>query len=447
MLKMKPTTYLATVTTLLCAPLFAEAAAGFATVDLAKTTGAAQFKASGFIYGWPDNSTSASNAIADSLVKEIKFNVNRAGGAQISAPGWAKGGYSGYIGRFNSTLSNYRTTRKYNGDFILLVHDLWGADGGNVGKFPGDNGNWAEMEAFIKQLCKDIKANSMLDGLVLDLWNEPDLTMFWGRSWNQFLDYSVRSYRLFKSELPTTNISGPSMAHSAGRDDKNWQAWASSMAGNKTIPDIYSWHQIGSWERQPDSTIPDLAYLKKTYGLPDRPIDINEYASKDEQNPANSVFYIAQLERYNLRGLRSNWGGGSALHDFMADLVFKGTSGYQTNGEWQLYKYYAGMNGDRLATTGSTDYRFDVFGTKDGGVAKIIAGTRTVKAQYEIRVSGLTGLGLPASGMVSVKTLRFDWSGSKGQVGAPVSLGSKNMSYTNNAVRHSIFQCIKQVWC
>ncbi|KAF2729236.1 glycoside hydrolase [Polyplosphaeria fusca] len=412
-----------------------DAASGYATVDLSKTTGTAQFKASGFIYGWPDNGTSASTAIASNLVTDIKFNSNRAGGAQISAPGWAKKGYDGYIGRFNSALSNYRTTRKYGGDFLLLVHDLWGADGGNVGKFPGDNGNWSEMEAFLTQLCKDIKANNMLDGLVLDLWNEPDLTMFWAKSWDQFLGYSVRSYKIFKQNLPGTLISGPSMAHSANKNDKNWQAWAQAVSSNNTIPDIYSWHQIGAWEREPDSTMPDLNSLQKTYSLPSRPIDINEYASKDEQNPACTAFYIAQLERNNMRGLRSNWGGGAALHDSMANLVFRasgGTGGYVPNGEWWLYKYYAGMTGEKLATTGAKDRRFDVFATREEGVVKLIAGTRSVKAQYEVRISGLTALGLGKSGKVSVKTLRFDWSGDRGQVGGPVEVGVKDVAYEND---------------
>ena len=131
----------------------------------------------------------------------IKFHASRAGGAQIPALGWAGGGYNEYIGRFNSTLSNYRTTRKYGGDFILLPHDLWGADGGqsSESKFPGDNGNWTEMEVFFGQLVNDLKDNDMLEGLAVDLWNEPDLTSFWNRTWDQYLEYYVRAHRFIRS--------------------------------------------------------------------------------------------------------------------------------------------------------------------------------------------------------------------------------------------------------
>lgn len=102
---------------------------GTATVDISQTHGLATFLGSGFIYGWPDNGTSASTLIPDYLVTGISFNANRAGGAQLPVGGWATGGLSGYTERFQSALSNYRTTQKYGGEFILLPHDLWGADG------------------------------------------------------------------------------------------------------------------------------------------------------------------------------------------------------------------------------------------------------------------------------------------------------------------------------
>ena len=177
-----------------------QSSSGTATVNLAVTRGQANNLGSGFIYGWPDNGTSIDNAIPDYLVTGFKFNANRAGGAQISAPGWATGGYEGYIGRFNSALSNYRTTRKYGGEFILLPHDLWGADGGatSTTPFPGDNGNWTNMEAFWKQVMADLKANRMLDSLIIDLWNEPDGSGFWARSWGQYLEYWSRATKLVR---------------------------------------------------------------------------------------------------------------------------------------------------------------------------------------------------------------------------------------------------------
>ncbi|PVI04239.1 glycoside hydrolase family 39 protein [Periconia macrospinosa] len=410
--------------TLLDAASIRRAAKGVATVDLSKTTGPAKFLASGWIYGFPDNGVEADTSIPTNYIADIKFGSSRAGGAQTPSRGWVNGGYNSYLPRFKSTLSNYRTTRKYNGDFILLVHDLWGADGSSIPRFPGDNGNWTETDAFLTQLAKDIKANNMLDGLVLDLWNEPDIDIFWAPNYPS----------PYRKNLPSTIISGPSAAHPPSTDSNTWQTWVSTIASKNAIPDIYSWHQIGDWSRQPDATIPDFNTLRSSQKLPERPIDINEYAAKEEQNPGNSVYYIAQLERYNLRGLRANWGSGSGLHDSLADLVFKKSgAGYRPNGEWQLYKYYAGMTGERVATKATADSRFDVFATKSAdGLVKVIAGTRSVKGQYDIQVKGLTG------SSVSVATYRFDWAGPAGEVGSPVALGSRTVNVSGGLVTISV---------
>lgn len=209
------------------------------------------------------------------------------------------------------------------------------------------------------------------------------------------------------------------------------------VAANDAIPDIYSWHQIGEWQREPDRTVADFKTLQSTYNLPDRPIDLNEYAWPSEQNPANGAWYLAQLERHNLRGLRANWGGGSDLHNYMADLLFKDASGvYKPNGEWQVYKYYAQMTGERVATTASADRTFDVFATVENNSIKILAGTRTVQKNYEIKVSGLSKLGLPSDGSVQVRTLRFDWAGTKAEIGEPVDLGVTTLSSASDSVSY-----------
>ncbi|TLD07799.1 hypothetical protein PgNI_11113 [Pyricularia grisea] len=414
--------------------------AGTATVNLTTSIGHAKCLGSGFIYGWPDNGTSVDTSIPDYLAQGIRFNSTRAGGAQIAARGWA-GGFDGYKERFNSALSNYRTTRKYGGDFILLPHDLWGADSvqSSGTAFPGDNGNWTDAYLFLDQLVADLKANDMLEGLVIDIWNEPDGSSFWARSWQQYLDYYVKAHNYIKTQLPRTLISGPSMANAPTLTDDKWNSWMSTVVGNATIPNIWSWHQISS-TRDLDLVVPDFYTLLYNHNLPERPIDINEYAWPSEQTPAHSVFYISQLERHNLRGLRANWGSGTALHDNMADLVFHNTttSSYSPNGEWYLYKYYADMVGERVDTAASADAKSDVFAVVDGGVAKILTGTRSVQGTYEVVVSGLTRLGLPKDGTVQVHTRRFDWAGAKVDVGGPVDLGNTTMNYSSDTLTISV---------
>ena len=180
--------------------------------------------------------------------------------------------------------------------------------------------------------------------------------------------------------------------------------------------------------------MPDFNKMRATYSLPEKPIDINEYAWSTEQNPANSVYYISQLERYNMRGLRSNWGSGSGLHDFMGSMIAKSNGKYVPNGDWQLYKYYANMTGERLATTASTNPQFDVFAVKEKSVLKIIAGTRSLQRDSAISITGLDKLGFPSSGSISVRSYRFDWKGAQGQVGDPVNMGATTRTYSSGNV-------------
>ena len=99
-----------------------------------------------------------------------------------------------------SALSNYQTTRKYNGTFIFLLHDLWGADTtqNSTAPYPGDNGDWSYYDAFLTQWINDMKANGAMTGLVIDIWNEPDGTNFWNRPQAQWIQMWGRAYYRLK---------------------------------------------------------------------------------------------------------------------------------------------------------------------------------------------------------------------------------------------------------
>ena len=172
---------------------------GTASVQLDQTTGPAAQLGSGFLYGIPNNGTSASTAIPDHFYTEMGFRGTRAGGSQLSDGGWVSGGREAYERRFNSTLSTYRTARKYKGYFILIASDLWGADGGqDDALYPGDDGNFTETDAFFDQLIADMRAHSLVDGVIIDLWNEPDYPLFWNRTWEQYLDYWTHSHHYLR---------------------------------------------------------------------------------------------------------------------------------------------------------------------------------------------------------------------------------------------------------
>ncbi|KAH7379554.1 glycoside hydrolase superfamily [Pyrenochaeta sp. MPI-SDFR-AT-0127] len=420
------------------AATLARRAVGTATVSLASPSGTPSQLASGFIYGIPDNGTSVSTAIPDNFYRDFGFKACRAGGAQLGVPnrGWAYGEQE-YVGRWASTLSNYRTSRKFGAEFIVLVHDLWGADGldANGLPYPGDNGDWSLYERFTDRLISDMQSNGMIDGVILDIWNEPDGTNFWNRPYTQYLDYYVRAHNKFRARLSGMRVSGPSLAGHPSTTNPFWTQWFARISQQNTIPDIYSWHSLSN-EADPQRDLVTFNNFRAQYNTPVRPIDINEYGTPSEQSAATSVWYMARFERTNIRGLRANWASASDLHDYMANVLGKNGQTYFPNGDYQAYKYYAAMSGTRVATSGSADNLFDVFATKGTGIGsvKILAGNRRNLNTYDITITGLTSVGLPASGTVKIRTRRFNWTGQYQPVTTVSDLGIVEHSYTNNAV-------------
>jgi hypothetical protein len=185
-----------------------------------------------------------------------------------------------------------------------------------------------------------------------------------------------------------------------------------------------------------------------TYGVPQRPTNINEYASKEEQIPAGAAWWISRLERYNAIGLRGNWLSGNQLHDLMANLLTKSeptnyaATDYMPAPEYTVYQYYnTNMTGVRMQTTGSGNANFDVYATaQPNDKVRILAGTQVATGQWSIDVQNMTKIGLPSAGTVSVHTLSFPGQGTYTAVYAPTDLGTTIYTYSNNVLTIPINQ-------
>jgi hypothetical protein len=64
--------------------------------------------------------------------------------------------------------------------------------------WPGDDGQWDDYEKFVRQLLSDLKANNALGGMVWDIWNEPDISIFWERSTQQWIDLYIRTHKIIR---------------------------------------------------------------------------------------------------------------------------------------------------------------------------------------------------------------------------------------------------------
>ncbi|KAF2149125.1 glycoside hydrolase family 39 protein [Myriangium duriaei CBS 260.36] len=420
-----------------------------AKVDLSTNLGSPKHLASGFIYGIPDTA----NQIPDHFYQNIGFNYARAGGAQLGSParGWIWGEYQG---RLQSTLSNYRTARKYGAAFILLPHDIWGTDQANSSTvWPGDNGNWADWDKYVKQLMADLKANNALQGLVWDIWNEPEGSFFWQRSQQQWLDLYVRTHKLIRANTAfnAVQISGPTLASPPDPNSNWWTNWCSQAKGNNTIPDQYAYHLeagINNVDDDPQTANTNLNGLLSRFGLPQRTVNVNEYAVQAEQVPSGAAWWISRLERYSMIGLRGNWLSGTELHDLMANLVTKSnpsnyaSKDYSPAPEYPVYQYYnLNMTGHRVASTGSPDRQLDAYAVVGSDKVRILVGVRVATGIWELEIDNLSSIGLPASGSITVQTYAFPGGANVFSVApATQNQGTYTHTYSGNSLSFPIYQ-------
>ncbi|MEV1250093.1 ricin-type beta-trefoil lectin domain protein [Nonomuraea sp. NPDC049750] len=383
------------------------------TVDFSAGGGSPTYRASGWIYGMTENAS----APPDRFYTDVKFRYMRAGGAQLDSPGgWVSGKYDR---RWNSTRAQLLRTRSLGGEFILLVHDLWGADGYPISRFPGDNGDWTDYDNFLTRLINDVRATGAT--VQWDLWNEPNITLFWNRSQSQYFEMWRRAYQRIRAAFPTHLIVGPSCACVPSTTNPFWVQYLDYVKANNVVPDIISWHAL------PGDPVANVAAADTTLnsrGIPHpRPYQINEYGASNEQNPGDGSWYIARLERAGADGLRANWAGGGNLHNDLGNLLVRNSAGeYQPKGEWWVYRFYGSQTGQIVSVTPSSSY--DAFATKAAGTAKILVGggSTTGNITVNLRRLDITS-GIVQNNQVRVVAERIPYNGG-GAVQRPVTVQS-----------------------
>ena len=240
-------------------------------------------------------------------------------------------------------------------------------------------------------------------------------------------------------------IVGPSFSSQPNSGNSWWTGWLQTVTSSNTIPDQYTWHDEPG-DVQVD--VANLANLLKQYGAPTRPVNLNEYATFDEQVPSGAAWWMSRLERANAHGLRGNWLSGCHLHDFMASLLGKtdtnsctSSAGYYGNGEFQVYKYYnQQMVGVRAQTTGTGDGIMDVYATIASDKVRTLAGVRLKTGTWYITIKGLTSVGLPASGTLNIQTYGFEDKGHFGRLDGSSNRGVFGHAYSGNSVTFPVYQ-------
>ncbi|MCF4120194.1 RICIN domain-containing protein [Antribacter sp. KLBMP9083] len=419
----------AAVATVLVPLVPAQAADTSVTVDFSVAGGAPTYRASGMIYGL----TVDGSQPPDHFFTDIKWHFERAGGAQLNGGGYATS-LAEYQTRWNATLAQYKRTKALGGTFVILPHDLWGADGTTNTGFPGDNGNWTQFDNFVNQLISDVKANNMT--VEWDLWNEPDLGGFWGRSQSQYLQMWSRFHAAVRADLPGQLIVGPSMANPPNSSNTWWTTYLNHVKANNVAPDIYSWHAI---PHDPVQAVSDANSTIAAAGLTNtRPYQINEYGGREHQNPGGGGWFISRLERAGADGMRANWGWGPNLHDYAASLLTKDSSGqYLPLGEWFVYRYYGSQTGNIVNLTPGTNT--DGVATKDNSArnAKILLGSNGNTGNVTVSLNRLDTTSVVENSRVRAIVQRIPYNGG-GAVTGPVTVSDQTLTVSGNSASVSV---------
>lgn len=94
------------------------------------------------------------------------------------------------------------------------------------------------------------------------------------------------------------------------------------------------------------------------------------------------------------------------------------------------------MTGHRVGTTASGDEVLDTYATVDPSsrTVRVLAGLRENPGYYYITIDGLSSLGLPASGSLSIQTYQFANNGHWGEIDNLNNLGVYAHAYSGGSV-------------
>ncbi len=336
-----------------CTPPTPPAAKDAVTLDMAVTGGAPTYLASGFIYGLSEDGTQPPT----SLLTDIKVKGLRAGRGVVEGCG-----AQSWITHFGVMKAYYARAKAIGATLLLLVSD----DYGYSCPIPGNGGDWTGFTTFMSQLIDSAKANGMTGPDVRwELWNEPDLNIFWTGTQAQWLATWTHAYQQVRAAIPGAIIEGPSLATGPGGAWMN--AFLDYAQTNNVIPDYFTWHEEGGGA----DPVADLATI--TQGLASRGItefkgfDVNEYGTQAEQNPGHSAWFLARFDRTGMQGLRGNWANGTEFFSNLGDLV---ASNWQPNSQYWIYQRYADQTGLRINTTAGS--QVDAVAYADASAAKAI---------------------------------------------------------------------------
>jgi len=298
----------------------AQAAASQLTVDLATSTGALRYGATGFLYGLGDegipNETMLAALKPQVTAQKAPDGLQHPNGDALKiAPMFKRAG-----GR----------------DIQIYMQDVYQ-------QWPYDNLGIADYVAKVDTMVRKVVADPYRSSYVYVPFNEPDGIWYSGNLAGLEADWKT-VFQKIRSIDSTARIAGPNFSSYRSADLRSFLTYAKA---NGVLPDVMTWHELGNdfftgWQDHYN----DYRSIESSVGISARPITINEYgrSSGDLGVPGNLVQFVAKFEASKVDGCLAYWTTAGGLNDLV-------THNNQATGGWWLYKWYGELTGNTVAVT------------------------------------------------------------------------------------------------
>jgi hypothetical protein len=414
-------------------PVRSAAAAESLSVNLAAVTGPATGVGEGFLYGVSQDGTQP----PDQNLQPLGITAFR-GGGHVSR-GWIGDGFqngSGTQADVNTVITQARrlTQSPYHAQYQVIVSDIFGADAGQPSNtvYPCTNGNCSNWVTYLDTVVGALQATGLK--FAYDIWNEPDLSIFWGPGFNttQYFQMWDTAFREIRRIAPGATIVGPSLAFTPQRNNGEWQTWLAHVKAAGTVPDMITNHDEGDVD-DPVTVAQAINSDLAAAGLPRIPLSANEYQPADRQTTGVTAWYLARFAQSGYtNAMRGNW--VCCLNPNLAGVLTQVNGSWQPNGHWWAMRAYADMTGSLVSTSGQVGSTA-ISAAEDSSAKRsvaIIGDSNGFTGAASVTYTGLAAVPwLASNGSVNVTVDRIP---DQYPLGAPQVVFNQNVSVASGSI-------------
>ena len=282
-------------------------------------------------------------------------------------------------------------------------------------RFPGDNGNWTDYDNFLTRLFNDVRAAGLT--VQWDIWNEPNITLFWNRPQAQYFELWRRTYQRIRAAFPTHAHRRARAAPACRRPAAGGRSTWTSCKANNVVPDIVSWHSL------PGDPVANVATANTTLdsrgiaapaAVPDQRVRRVQRAEPRRRGVVHRPAGAGRRRRPARQLGRRRQPAQRPGQPAHPQLQPGSTSPRASGGS---YRFYGSQTGQIVSVTPSASY--DAFATKASGSAKILVGGGRTTGNVAVNLQRLdTTSGIVQNNQVRVVVQRIPYN-SGGAVAGP----------------------------